>query len=184
MISAALANEPDLLIADQPTTALDVTIQYDLCGFAKLQSELGMAMSFITHDLGIVSKVANRVCVMKDGEIVEEGETCTVFSSPSHDYTSGCSAELKGTKPPIAAERDVVLSGDDVRVWFPIKKGLLRRTVDHIKAVDGISLNVRQGETVGVVGRSARANHARHGLAAVERALTERYISKAAIYRG
>ena len=156
MIAMALANEPDLLIADEPTTALDVTIQAQILRLlAKLQSELGMAMLFITHDLGIVSKVANRVCVMKDGEIVEEGETRTVFSSPSHDYTKRLlEAEPKGTKPAIAAERDVVLSGDDVRVWFPIKKGLLRRTVDHIKAVDGISLNVRQGETVGVVGES------------------------------
>ena len=156
MIAMALANEPDLLIADEPTTALDVTIQAQILRLlAKLQSELGMAMLFITHDLGIVSKVANRVCVMKDGEIVEEGETRTVFSSPSHDYTKRLlEAEPKGTKPPIAAERDVVLSGDDVRVWFPIKKGLLRRTVNHIKAVDGISLNVRQGETVGVVGES------------------------------
>ena len=156
MIAMALANEPDLLIADEPTTALDVTIQAQILRLlAKLQSELGMAMLFITHDLGIVSKVANRVCVMKDGEIVEEGETRTVFSSPSHDYTKRLlEAEPKGTKPPIAAERDVVLSGDDVRVWFPIKKGLLRRTVDHIKAVDGISLTVRQGETVGVVGES------------------------------
>ena len=156
MIAMALANEPDLLIADEPTTALDVTIQAQILRLlAKLQSELGMAMLFITHDLGIVSKVANRVCVMKDGEIVEEGETRTVFSSPSHDYTKRLlEAEPKGTKPLIAAERDVVLSGDDVRVWFPIKKGLLRRTVDHIKAVDGISLTVRQGETVGVVGES------------------------------
>ena len=156
MIAMALANEPDLLIADEPTTALDVTIQAQILRLlAKLQSELGMAMLFITHDLGIVSKVANRVCVMKDGEIVEEGETRTVFSSPSHDYTKRLlEAEPKGTKPPIAAERDVVLSGDDVRVWFPIKKGLLRRSVDHIKAVDGISLTVRQGETVGVVGES------------------------------
>ena len=156
MIAMALANEPDLLIADEPTTALDVTIQAQILRLlAKLQSELGMAMLFITHDLGIVSKVANRVCVMKDGEIVEEGETRTVFSSPSHAYTKRLlEAEPKGTKPPIAAERDVVLSGDDVRVWFPIKKGLLRRTVDHIKAVDGISLTVRQGETVGVVGES------------------------------
>ena len=156
MIAMALANEPDLLIADEPTTALDVTIQAQILRLlAKLQSELGMAMLFITHDLGIVSKVANRVCVMKDGEIVEEGETQTVFSSPSHAYTKRLlEAEPKGTKLPIAAERDVVLSGDDVRVWFPIKKGLLRRTVDHIKAVDGISLTVRQGETVGVVGES------------------------------
>jgi len=156
MIAMALANEPDLLIADEPTTALDVTIQAQILRLlAKLQSELGMAMLFITHDLGIVSKVANRVCVMKDGEIVEEGATSTVFSAPAHDYTKRLlEAEPKGTKAPISEEHDVVVSGDDVRVWFPIKKGLLRRTVDHIKAVDGISLTVRQGETVGVVGES------------------------------
>ena len=156
MIAMALANEPDLLIADEPTTALDVTIQAQILRLlAKLQSDFGMAMLFITHDLGIVSKLANRVCIMKDGEIVEEGETSKVFSSPSHEYTKRLlGAEPSGTKPRISQERDVVLSGDDVRVWFPIKKGLLRRTVDHIKAVDGISFAVRQGETVGVVGES------------------------------
>tara|TARA_B100000676_G_scaffold312959_1_gene390185 strand:- start:2463 stop:4106 length:1644 start_codon:yes stop_codon:yes gene_type:complete len=156
MIAMALANEPDLLIADEPTTALDVTIQAQILRLlAKLQSDFGMAMLFITHDLGIVSKVANRVCVMKDGEIVEEGQTRKVFSSPSHNYTKQLlEAEPSGTKPPISEERNVVLSGENVRVWFPVKKGLLRRTVDHIKAVDGISFTVRQGETVGVVGES------------------------------
>ena len=156
MIAMALANEPDLLIADEPTTALDVTIQAQILRLlAKLQSDFGMAMLFITHDLGIVSKVANRVCVMKDGEIVEEGQTRKVFSSPSHNYTKQLlEAEPSGTKPPISEGRNVVLSGENVRVWFPVKKGLLRRTVDHIKAVDGISFTVRQGETVGVVGES------------------------------
>ncbi|MBO88582.1 MAG: microcin ABC transporter ATP-binding protein [Rickettsiales bacterium] len=156
MIAMALANEPDLLIADEPTTALDVTIQAQILRLlAKLQSDFGMAMLFITHDLGIVSKVANRVCVMKEGEIVEEGQTSKVFSTPSHDYTKQLlEAQPSGTKPPVSEERSVVLSGENVRVWFPVKKGLLRRTVDHIKAVDGISFTVRQGETVGVVGES------------------------------
>ena len=156
MIAMALANEPDLLIADEPTTALDVTIQAQILRLlAKLQSDFGMAMLFITHDLGIVSKLANRVCIMKDGEIVEEGQTSAVFSSPSHEYTKRLvEAEPSGIKSQISGEPNIVLSGEDVRVWFPIKKGLLRRTVDHIKAVDGVSFTVRQGETVGVVGES------------------------------
>ena len=156
MIAMALANEPDLLIADEPTTALDVTIQAQILRLlAKLQSDFGMAMLFITHDLGIVSKLANRVCIMKDGEIVEEGQTSAVFSSPSHEYTKRLvEAEPSGIKSQISGEPNIVLSGEDVRVWFPIKKGLLRRTVDHIKAVDGISFAVSQGETVGVVGES------------------------------
>ena len=156
MIAMALANEPDLLIADEPTTALDVTIQAQILRLlAKLQSDFGMAMLFITHDLGIVSKLANRVCIMKDGEIVEEGETNAVFSSPAHEYTKRLvQAEPSGIKSQISGEPDIVLSGEGVRVWFPIKKGLLRRTVDHIKAVDGVSFTVRQGETVGVVGES------------------------------
>ena len=156
MIAMALANEPDLLIADEPTTALDVTIQAQILKLlADLQSKLGMAMLFITHDLGIVGKVADRVCVMKDGEIVESGEARIVFSAPSHEYTKRLlEAEPTGTKEPPQDGRPTVLSGDDVRVWFPIKKGLMRRTVDHIKAVDGISVTIRQGETVGVVGES------------------------------
>ena len=156
MIAMALANEPDLLIADEPTTALDVTIQAQILKLlADLQSRLGMAMLFITHDLGIVAKVAHRVCVMKDGEIVEHGEAKRVFSAPTHEYTRRLlDAEPSGLKAPTEDGKPTVLTGEDVRVWFPIKKGLLRRTVDHIKAVDGISLSVRQGETVGVVGES------------------------------
>ncbi len=156
MIAMALANEPDLLIADEPTTALDVTIQAQILKLlAELQSRLGMAMLFITHDLGIVAKVAHRVCVMKDGEIVEHGEAKKVFSQPAHDYTRRLlEAEPSGLKAPPEGTKPTVLTGNNVRVWFPIKKGLLRRTVDHIKAVDGISLTVRQGETVGVVGES------------------------------
>ena len=156
MIAMALANEPDLLIADEPTTALDVTIQAQILKLlADLQAKLGMAMLFITHDLGIVGKVADRVCVMKDGEIVESGEARIVFSAPSHEYTKRLlEAEPTGTKEPPQDGRPTVLSGEDVRVWFPIKKGLMRRTVDHIKAVDGISVTIHQGETIGVVGES------------------------------
>jgi microcin C transport system ATP-binding protein len=156
MIAMALANEPDLLIADEPTTALDVTIQAQILKLlGELQTELGMAMLFITHDLGIVRKVADRVCVMKSGEIVESGTARTLFSAPSHEYTKHLlEAEPKGKKEPQQTDRPTVLSGEDVRVWFPIKKGLMRRTVDHIKAVDGISVSIRQGETVGVVGES------------------------------
>jgi microcin C transport system ATP-binding protein len=156
MIAMALANEPDLLIADEPTTALDVTIQAQILKLlGELQTELGMAMLFITHDLGIVRKVADRVCVMKSGEIVESGTARTLFSAPSHEYTKHLlEAEPKGKKEPQQTDRPTVLSGEDVRVWFPIKKGLMRRTVDHIKAVDGISVSIHQGETVGVVGES------------------------------
>ncbi|MDE0809446.1 MAG: ABC transporter ATP-binding protein [Alphaproteobacteria bacterium] len=156
MIAMALANEPDLLIADEPTTALDVTIQAQILKLlGELQTELGMAMLFITHDLGIVRKVADRVCVMKSGEIVESGAARTLFSAPSHEYTKHLlEAEPKGKKEPQQTDRPMVLSGEDIRVWFPIKKGLMRRTVDHIKAVDGISVSIRQGETVGVVGES------------------------------
>jgi microcin C transport system ATP-binding protein len=156
MIAMALANEPDLLIADEPTTALDVTIQAQILKLlGELQTELGMAMLFITHDLGIVRKVADRVCVMKSGEIVESGTARILFSAPSHKYTKHLlEAEPKGKKEPQQTDRPTVLSGEDVRVWFPIKKGLMRRTVDHIKAVDGISVSIHQGETVGVVGES------------------------------
>lgn len=156
MIAMALANEPDLLIADEPTTALDVTIQAQILRLlADLQSELGMAMLFITHDLGIVGKLADRVCVMNGGEIVETGAANKVFSQPTHAYTKQLlAAEPTGTKEPAPIDGAPVISGDNVRVWFPIKKGLMRRTVDHIKAVDGISLSIRQGETVGVVGES------------------------------
>lgn len=156
MIAMALANEPDLLIADEPTTALDVTIQAQILKLLKdLQAEFGMAMLFITHDLGIVRKIADRVCVMCDGEIVETGETGALFESPQHEYTQRLlAAEPKGTKLAPDGGAPLIIEGDDVKVWFPIKKGLLRRTVDHVRAVDGISVTVRQGQTVGVVGES------------------------------
>jgi microcin C transport system ATP-binding protein len=156
MIAMALANEPDLLIADEPTTALDVTIQAQILKLLKeLQQKLGMAMLFITHDLGIVRRMADHVCVMTEGEIVEQGATETIFVDPQHAYTKHLlAAEPKGRKTPGPANAAVVLSGDDVKVWFPIKKGVLRRTVDYVRAVDGVSLHVREGHTVGVVGES------------------------------
>jgi len=156
MIAMALANEPRLLIADEPTTALDVTVQAQILKLLKgLQKEMGMAMLLITHDLGIVRKMADRVCVMKHGHIVETGETQRLFADPQHDYTRHLlSSEPKGK--PLAARPDApeIMKTDDLKVWFPIKKGVLKRTVDHVKAVDGISLSVRRGHTVGVVGES------------------------------
>ena len=156
MIAMALANEPKLLIADEPTTALDVTVQAQILELlADLQRERGMAMLFITHDLGIVRRFADRVCVMTNGEIVERGPTAAIFDNPQHAYTRHLlAAEPKGEPPVPPANAPIVLQGDDVKVWFPIKKGLLRRTVDHVKAVDGISLDLRRGETLGVVGES------------------------------
>ena len=156
MIAMALANEPDLLIADEPTTALDVTIQAQIIELLqRLQRELHMAMLWITHDLGIVRKTAGRVYVMSKGEVVEEGKTADVFERPQHPYTRHLlSAEPKGKPPQSSASAPIVLETDDLKVWFPIKRGLLRRTVDHIKAVDGVTLKVRAGETLGVVGES------------------------------
>jgi microcin C transport system ATP-binding protein len=156
MIAMALANEPDLLIADEPTTALDVTIQAQILELLQaLQSELGMAMLLITHDLGIVRKMAERVYVMNAGHIVEEGSTSAVFAAPKHRYTRHLlNAEPKG-KPPTSDDRaPIVVEADNLKVWFPIRKGLLRRTVDHVKAVDGLSLKLREGQTLGVVGES------------------------------
>jgi microcin C transport system ATP-binding protein len=156
MIAMALANEPDLLIADEPTTALDVTIQAQILKLLKeLQQQLGMAMLMITHDLGIVRKMADEVCVMTQGEIVEHGDEQRIFENPQHPYTQRLlAAEPKGNPLDAAADAPVVMQGDDVKVWFPIKKGVLKRTVDHVRAVDGISVTVREGHTVGVVGES------------------------------
>jgi len=156
MIAMALANEPDLLIADEPTTALDVTIQAQILELLKsLQRELGMAMLLITHDLGVVRRMADRVYVMSQGEVVEGGATAEVFERPKHPYTRHLmSAEPKGKPPRPAPSAPVVLETENLKVWFPIKRGMLRRTVDHIKAVDGMSLKLRAGETLGVVGES------------------------------
>ena len=156
MIAMALANEPDLLIADEPTTALDVTIQAQILELLKsLQSELGMAMLLITHDLGVVRRMADRVYVMSKGEIVEQGRTADVFERPQHPYTRHLiSAEPKGRPPQSSPNSPVVLETENLKVWFPIKRGFLRRTVDHVKAVDGLSLKLRAGETLGVVGES------------------------------
>jgi microcin C transport system ATP-binding protein len=156
MIALALANEPDLLIADEPTTALDVTVQAQILKLLKeLQARFGMAMLFITHDLGIVRRIADRVCVMTEGEIVEQGPTGEIFARPKHPYTRKLlAAEPKGAPPKPDPTAPVVLETDDLKVHFPIKRGLLRRTVDHVRAVDGVSLQVRRGQTLGVVGES------------------------------
>ena len=156
MIAMALANEPDLLIADEPTTALDVTIQAQILDLLrKLKSEFNMAMLLITHDLGIVRKMADRVCVMTNGEIVERGTTHDIFASPKHPYTKHLLAsEPKGSPPAANAKAPVILEAKDLKVWFPIKRGFLRKVVGHIKAVDGIDLAVKEGQTLGVVGES------------------------------
>jgi microcin C transport system ATP-binding protein len=156
MIAMALANEPDLLIADEPTTALDVTVQAQILKLLKeLQGRLGMAMLFITHDLGIVRKIADRVCVMKDGKIVERNAVETLFQSPQHEYTRALlAAEPKMQAAPMNPSGEVVVKTDDLKVWFPVRRGIMRKTVGYIKAVDGVSVEVRKGETLGVVGES------------------------------
>ncbi|MAS11746.1 MAG: microcin ABC transporter ATP-binding protein [Nitratireductor sp.] len=156
MIAMALANEPDLLIADEPTTALDVTVQAQILELlADLRRKKSMSMLFITHDLGIVRKVADRVCVMTDGKIVESGPTEEIFTNPQHAYTRHLiEAEPKGRPPKADPTAETVMKGDEIKVWFPVKKGLLRRTVDYIKGVDGVDVTVRAGQTLGVVGES------------------------------
>src|SRR4051794_4673274 len=156
MIAMALANEPDLLIADEPTTALDVTVQAQILTLLKeLQTRLGMAMLFITHDLGIVRKIADVVCVMKDGKIAETGPVADIFDKPQHPYTRALlAAEPKPDPAPLQPDAPVVLETDDLKVWFPIKRGVMRKVVGHIKAVDGVSIAVRKGETLGIVGES------------------------------
>ncbi len=156
MIAMALANEPELLIADEPTTALDVTIQAQILELLRqLQREMGMAMLLITHDLGIVRRMAERVYVMQSGKIVEEQPTERLFEAPQHPYTRHLlAAEPKGEPPQFDASAPVVAETQDLKVWFPIKRGLLQRTVDHVKAVDGVSIRILAGQTVGVVGES------------------------------
>ncbi|MFN4015848.1 MAG: ABC transporter ATP-binding protein [Reyranella sp.] len=156
MIAMALANEPDLLIADEPTTALDVTIQAQILKLLKsLQARYGMALLFITHDLGIVRKMADRVCVMTQGRIVEQGPVADVFDRPQHSYTQHLlSAEPKGRPAATDPAAPEILRLDDLKVHFPIRRGVLRRTVGHVKAVDGVSLALREGHTIGLVGES------------------------------
>ena len=156
MIAMALANEPDLLIADEPTTALDVTIQAQILALlGQLKAKFGMALLLITHDLAVVRKMVERVCVMSAGEIVEAGAAREVFESPRHPYTRRLlAAEPRPMARTPRTDESAVMEAQDVRVWFPIRRGLLRRTVSHVKAVDGVSLAVREGQTVGVVGES------------------------------
>jgi len=156
MIAMALANRPELLIADEPTTALDVTVQAQILELLRdLKTEHGMAMLFITHDLGIVRKFADRVCVMTNGKIVETGPTAEIFANPQHAYTKHLlAAEPSGEPPERKETAPEVMRAKDIKVWFPVKKGFLRRTVDHVKAVDGLSLSLKSGQTLGVVGES------------------------------
>ncbi|MBU3032140.1 ABC transporter ATP-binding protein [Paracoccus sp. XHP0099] len=156
MIAMALANGPDLLIADEPTTALDVTIQAQILDLlAELKAAEGLSMLFISHDLGIVRRIADRVCVMKDGEIVEQGPVEAIFADPRHDYTRKLlAAEPKGLADPVPEGAEVMVETRDLKVWFPIQRGLLRRTIGHVKAVNGATLSVRAGETLGIVGES------------------------------
>ena len=156
MIAMALANEPKLLVADEPTTALDVTVQAQILTLlAELKARLGMAVLFITHDLGVVRKIADRVCVMTGGRIVEAGPVAEVFGNPQHAYTRRLlAAEPKGKAAPVPIDAPFLVQAGPLKVWFPIRRGFLRRTVGHVKAVDGVSVTVREGETVGVVGES------------------------------
>ena len=156
MIAMALANEPELFIADEPTTALDVTVQAQILALlADLKARLGMAMLFITHDLGIVRRIADRVCVMNKGEIVEAGPVADIFANPQHDYTRKLlAAEPKGRANPVRKGAKILVDAGPMRVHFPIRRGLLRRQVGEVKAVDGVAVTIQEGETLGIVGES------------------------------
>jgi microcin C transport system ATP-binding protein len=156
MIAMALANKPDVLIADEPTTALDVTIQAQILDLLKdLKDTMGMGLLFITHDLGIVRRIADRVFVMQQGEVVESGPTAELFANPQHPYTQKLlGAAAKGTPAPVPENAPVMVAADNLKVWFPITSGLLRRTTGHVKAVNASSFSVRAGETLGIVGES------------------------------
>jgi microcin C transport system ATP-binding protein len=155
-IAMALANNPDLLIADEPTTALDVTVQAQILKLLKeLQAENGMALLLITHDLGIVRHMADTICVMQQGKVVEAGDAKAVFAKPQHEYTKMLLlAEPKGKPPKSDTSAPIVVETKNLKVWFPIKRGFFRSTVGHIKAVDGLDTLVRAGQTLGVVGES------------------------------
>ena len=156
MIAMALANEPDLLIADEPTTALDVTVQAQIIALLRdIQQRLGMSLLFITHDLGIVRKLADRVCVMKEGKIVEHGPVQQVFAAPQHPYTRALlAAEPRPDPAPLQPDAPLVLDAQHLKVWFAITRGLMRKVVGHVKACDGISVQLHKGETLGIVGES------------------------------
>ena len=156
MIAMALANKPDILVADEPTTALDVTIQAQILDLlVELKKSENMGLLFITHDLGIVQKLADKVCVMKDGEIVETGPTAEVFGNPQHAYTRKLlSARAGGVPAPVPEGADTILTTDQLRIWFPIQRGFFKRTVGHVKAVNEANLSLRAGETLGIVGES------------------------------
>jgi len=156
MIAMALANKPEILIADEPTTALDVTVQAEILELLnELQASMGMAILLITHDLAMVEKFADKVAVMREGELLEQGETSALFSAPDHPYTKMLLDAEPGVRE-VKSMEDLspVISCDDLKIWFPVKKGVLRRTVDYIKAVDGVSLRILEGRTLGVVGES------------------------------
>ena len=156
IIAMALANKPDILIADEPTTALDVTIQAQILALlARIKRDEGMGLLFITHDLGVVERIADKVCVMKDGEIVEAGPTAEIFANPRHDYTRTLmNARAAGAPIPVRADAPTLIETEGLRVWFPVQRGFLRRTVGHVKAVNDATIKVRAGETLGLVGES------------------------------
>lgn len=156
MIAMALANEPDILIADEPTTALDVTIQKQVLNLLKeLQQKLGMAILLITHDLAVVRRYADRVAVMTKGDLVEINHTESLFNEPHHPYTIKLlHAEPKGSPAPLPDNDETILSTQDLKVWFPIKRGVFKHTVGYVKAVNQISIDLKKGQTLGVVGES------------------------------